>query len=396
MNGLKYILFFLFVLGFGGVFVQFYSTFFELLSIFIILLFVSQRKIHVKEAGGKAVLYFAGCSILSAIATSTSIFSYAGFFIRPLLALLVLAAFSYDYREVERCLFKVLRIVAWLALINFFVVLLFHDYMPEVVAPSGYRVHTLAYVFNYRAVTERFGMTLYRNQGLFWEPGVLVIMMNILVYLILFEYKQKFTKAVLPIIVILTTASTSGYLVVSLVLLVYFLGRLKNGQHKIIVLLFSVALFAALYPVIREEIMFKMTTGISSTNKRYFDFVAPLEIAKEHPLFGIGPSHERYMHEIKNMSFDFGGYTIDRDLGSSNLFSTLFAYYGIPMALLFLFSLYRQNICRARWLFFVIILVGLFSEPMGFCHLYFLFIMSGFVKEGVCFSSIYLQKSIHC
>lgn len=383
MNGLKYLLLFVFVLGFGGVVVQFYSTIFEVVSILLILLFVSNSKSHVEKAGDNGVLYFAICSIISAIATSTSIFSYAGFFIRPILALLVIAAFSYNYREIENCLYKVLKVVMWLALANFIIVMAFKDVMPVLTAPTGYQVHTFGYIFNYHATATRFGIDFIRNEGLFWEPGVLVIFMNIFVYMILFEYNQKLSKAILPIIVIITTASTSGYLVLSFILLVYLLGRLKSGKHKLFVIILSVGLFAALFPIMQEEFMFKTTEGVSSTHKRYFDFVAPLELAKDHPFFGIGPDPVKYIHETRNMTVDFGEYVIDRDTGSSNLFSTLFAYYGIPMALLFLYSLYRQNIFKKRWLFFFIILVGLLSEPMAFCHLYFLFIMSGFAKEKV-------------
>jgi len=387
---------FVFVLGFGGVVTQFYSTTFEVISILLILLFVSSKKMHIDQVGLKGVIIFALMSIISAVATSTSILSYAGFFIRPFLALMVLAAFSYDYPQIKERLSGVLKVVAWLAVANFFVVMLFHGYMPVLTAPTGYSVHTIGFIFNYHAETTRFGIDFIRNEGLFWEPGVLVILMNIYVYLILFEYNQRISHTFLPIFVIITTASTSGYLVLSFILMIYFLKSLQKGRHKIFVILIGAGIFAALFPIIREEVVFKTTEGIGSTNKRYFDLIAPFELAKQHPLFGIGPNVETYLHETRNMTVDLGEYTISHETGSSNLFATLFAFYGIPMALLFFYALYRQNIFKKKWLLFLIIVIGMFSEPMAFCHLYFLFIMSGFVKERVRFSSNNLQKSITC
>lgn len=371
----KTLLFFVFIMGFGSVFSQFYSNLLEIISIILILIFSAITKPVIGKKSINCVLVVLALVLVSSLFTNTSITEYGSFIIRPILAILVIAGFSYDYDELKYYLYRTLKFVAWLAIANFIVTMALMDSMPLKIAPTTYTVHTIGYIFNYVAVTERLGITFVRNQGLFWEPGVLVILMNILVFIQLFEYKHSIKKIILPLLVIVTTASTSGFIVLAIILIRYVYLNVKNSRHKFLALFVGILFLGALAPVFWTEIQFKFTTGEGSAKARYFDTVCAAKIAINHPLVGIGPNPERYLQESKSFNIFYGDQFVDRDSTCSNLLLSLFAYYGFPMAIVFLLFLYRQKIINDKFIF-LIIFIGLFSEPIGFCYLYFIFLMS--------------------
>lgn len=371
------------VLGFGSVIDNFYPT--ALFAVELLTIFLCIRK-HGCKLNSKIESYifiFAFCSVISAVATGTPLLRYASFFIRPIVAVAIINAFKFDLSQIKYYFYKVLRLVAWLAIINFVLALFLAPLFSIMTSSSGYKVHTLGLIFNYIVSTERFGIEFIRNQGLFWEPGVLQIFMNTLVFIELFEYKNKIKKAILPIVVILTTASTTGYILLSFLLIFWYIKRLTNGGglKKILVSLFSASIvFAILAPLVIEEVVYKSTTGVGSANKRQFDMIMGFKVAIDNPVFGIGPQVEKYMSIENKYDVSVGENVTYEARRNSNIFTMLFAYYGFPMAILFLYSLYKQNIFKTNKIYFIILIIGLFSEPVVFVDLYFVWIMSGAIQ----------------
>ena len=54
----------------------------------------------------------------------------------------------------------------------------------------GVYVNTFHGIFNYISSINISEYNIYRNQGLFWEPGVLQLFINVLLYMSLFVYKN--------------------------------------------------------------------------------------------------------------------------------------------------------------------------------------------------------------
>lgn len=378
----KQLLMFFLILGFGSVFENFYPKLVIIIELLIILsLFTKSSKITLLGKTKSYLLGFLLCAVISAVMTGSNITSYLSFIIRPIIAVIIINIFKYNYNEIKYTFYINLRFIAWLALANVFVVILFNGLFITLKSSSGYTVHTIGFVFNYIITTIRFGLEFTRNQGIFWEPGVLEIFMNTLVFIELFEYNSKIKKIWLPVIIILTTASTSGYILLSLLLIIWYLKRIKSAKgsikKEIITLLSAILMVGILYPLVKEEITYKTTTGVGSTNKRTFDLLMGFKIASQHPLFGIGPDDTKYINISKSYSIIVGDDVTYEARGNSNLFSMLFCYYGFPLAILFLYVLYKQNIFVHKRLYMIIVLVGLFSEPVAFTDLYFLWIMSG-------------------
>ena len=137
-----------------------------------------------------------------------------------------------------------------------------------------------------KGIVNVFGFEFCRNQGFFWEPGILQIYLNMLFFLEAFVMKKK--KAILIFIafLIVTTYSTTGLMLLILQLIIYAKSEMKKN---IIILPIVLALIIPIYLVFNLNIDSKIQgEKESSFQKRIFDLTQPLFIALENPLTGIG------------------------------------------------------------------------------------------------------------
>lgn len=380
---MRLLLLFVLILGFGSTFELFYTTFVELLTLFVLAINLVRYKIGFNPRHLYIIVIIWFFVILSAIFTGSSIVEYNSLTIRPFFVLLMLSLYNKDKFIFKMEFYKVLKLVAWLALVNIILI----TFMPSLFSIKthlgGYTVNTIGYVFNYIVKTERFGITFARNQGLFWEPGVLQILMNIMIFIGLFELKKKVKDLWLPIIVLITTASTSGYILFAIQLLFWYKEFMKDSKHIILALIYGVLVIGSFYPLLKSELEYKTTTGIGSTNKRTYDTLTGITVALNNPIWGIGPSKDKYMEEIKSISVVFGDEILSYNRPNSNAFVSLFYKYGFLFALIYLYFLYNQSIFKNKLLFFLIIVVGLNSEPIAVVYLQIIFLLSSLYFKKV-------------
>ncbi len=130
-----------------------------------------------------------------------------------------------------------------------------------------------------------------RNTGMFWEPGAHQGFLNLaLVFLMrLDDINKRRFKAIVLVLGVLSTQSTTGYIVLMLVSLMYVLEKEKvSGSRKS--LLFVVFLFASYF--IYTEVSFlgdKIEDNLSDTSSsqgRVTDFIKYKQLIEEHPLMG--------------------------------------------------------------------------------------------------------------
>ena len=99
-----------------------------------------------------------------------------------------------------------------------------------------------------------------RNSGPFWEPGVFGIFINISIFFKLFLEKAKLNRALLEIASVLTTFSTTNYLILFLLLTFYFA---MSSKHiiRLIYLVGSITLFMVI--VLNTDFLYnKISTQI--------------------------------------------------------------------------------------------------------------------------------------
>ena len=155
----------------------------------------------------------------------------------------------------------------------------------------------------------RTGNDLQRNNGIFSEPGLYQMVLNIALYFVLFfsekiylDNKKKKRIAIILILTVISTQSTTGYLSLAVLLLIYSISLSYEKKTKIPVkriLLFGVMLFELDIIINGAESFFSKTIGskivfeggkllISGSGSYRVDtFAIAINSILSHP-FGVG------------------------------------------------------------------------------------------------------------
>ncbi len=370
---LKLIIIFLILLNFGGVLSVFFPASLSF-AIFLlsIVLFALTRKYIIKK---KLILFL----FFSYLIISISIFlndvlfiDYKGIFIFLLSSIIIFSSFE-NIEEVKKNLIRASKIVMWLAIINFFLTSILSNLYVEAISDDGYRIFTIFYIFNNLGVTYHFvGINFFRNQGVFWEPGILQIIMNILVYYYLFEEKKSLKHILAPVFVLLTTASTTGLIIFTFLFIVKNLKKINI--KKVFVFILTGIVFA---PILMNDINHKFKGDAKESSQlRTYDALIGIYLISKHPLTGIGISEDKYLKEIRLSSVKINGENLTIERGNTNSIILLCLYFGIPLTIIILYMMYHQNLFKKKWIFFIILITCLASEPVVIRMFSFLLIVS--------------------
>lgn len=143
-----------------------------------------------------------------------------------------------------------------------------------------------------------------RNAGMFWEPGAFEIYINIALIFLLdnnsIEKKDIF-KVVLFIITIITTKSTTGYLVLLLVLIYMIAINLrkiiKEKDKKITYAVIAIVLFSCCLIYLNKNVIINKISGSNASyNIRMRDLYVTSSLISNKPLVGYGYYSEKYIN----------------------------------------------------------------------------------------------------
>ena len=287
----------------------------------------------------------------------------------------------------------ILKLIFLHALVNFIAYFFVNDQLFEI-SSEYYSCKTYNYLFYYASdeinlsVMNLFGVEFCRNQGLFWEPGVLQIYLNLFFFLQAFILKQNRWLFLIGF-VILGTYSTTGILILIGQLVYLFIQRFNENKLFLPIIFLS---FIPIYFVFSINVEEKLRGNrVFSFQKRLFDFTQPLFIAASHPLTGVGLDLDqfqklRYEFYIDNESLELINETLGVSLkaagtsaGSANSITFLIAAMGFPTGILFVFMFLRQKIINEhRFIFYFIVFASVMAEPLFLRPFFFVFIISGF------------------
>ena len=293
----------------------------------------------------------------------------------------------YYYRKENKKLFIdhlyfVLKLILIHSLISFFIYPFVKPFIFEI-SNSRYDCYTFLNLFFYLKNTHSLsviGIDFVRNQGIFWEPGVLQIFLNLLLFIIAFIKKKKGLLFWITVLAILTTFSTTGLVVMFIQLLLSFGSEVKKN---IFFLPFTILSIFLLYNITKKNVSDKLHgSGQYSFQARLFDLVQPFYMVSQNPMTGVGLDDEKFIKIRQNPSFSLSLKTIDftnvKEKGSTNSIMFFLAAAGIPFTLLILLMLYFQNfiIEKRKW-FFIFIFISLMTEPIMLRPFFLTFVMSG-------------------
>ena len=372
---LKVTIMFLILLNFGGVLSIFYPISLVLSIFFIsIFLFLLNRKFFIKK---KYIIFlFISYTLicLSIFINKAPFLNYKGILISLFSSVIIFSSFK-NVEEIRFYFIKACEIIVWLALLNFILLTLFPNLFIETIDSEGshYRVFTFFYIFNNLGVPYQIaGINLFRNQGIFWEPGILQIIINILIYYYLFEKSKSLKQILIPIFVLLTTASTTGMFLFSFLFTIKYL---KKIDIKKVVVLLGIGI--AFVPILINDIEYKFRgEGKLSSQWRTYDTLMGLYVVSKNPLMGIGISEDKYFNEIKDSFIRINGENVNIERGNTNSIILICLYFGIPLSIIILYRIYHQNLFSKKRLFFFILIICLASEPLIIRTLFSLLLVS--------------------
>ena len=293
----------------------------------------------------------------------------------------------YYYREENKKLFishlyLILKLILIHALINFFIFPFVKPFLMNI-SNGRYDCFTFLNAFFYLKYTHSFsvlGIEFVRNQGIFWEPGILQIFLNLLLFILCFVKKKRGLIFWMTILAIFTTFSTTGLLVLFVQLLMSFSSEIRKN-----VLFIPIAVFMTLlmYYITSINISDKIHgEGKFSFQARFFDLVQPFYMVYENPITGVGLDDEQFVKTRQKTNFSLNLQAIDfsnvNDKGSTNSIMFFLAAAGIPFTLILLVMLYYQKLVpeKRKW-FFIFVIISLMTEPIMLRPFFLTFVMSG-------------------
>lgn len=217
---------------------------------------------------------------------------------------------------------------------------------------------------------------IHRSQGLFWEPGVYQIYLNVALHYFLF-YTKRHVWAALSFVGVLLTLSATGVVLASLQLFVFIFGVNQRLSMKVLKTIIFLP-FLVVYVVFAQTVVEDKLSGASkgSYMARNFDTLNGIAVTLENP-WGIGFNPNTYQKYAAENAFNIDT-PLNTDRGQTNGLLILAYSTGIVWAVFILAVTFRQKIFpRYRILFFVVLVGSMTTEPLFFSPFVWMFTLSG-------------------
>lgn len=295
-----------------------------------------------------------------------------------LYSLLVKLSFDVRKQNFLPFLYTILKYFVLHSLVGF-IVTQFCSFNLVELGSSGYMIKTFNYLFYYNSQFLIAGITFFRNQGFFWEPGVLSVFANIFLFLSLFEFKNR-KNAMFASLSIVSTFSTTGIFLLCLQLYTYL--RINKLEVRVKSLLIILIVFTSVLFIsnLMEKKKFSDSTVISSLGMRKLDLYSGFMVAINNPFFGVGLNKKAFIKERdKFLPKEFyATRSLIKNRGNTNSFLQILYSFGLIIGLLILYFFYKQEIVKKhKKLFYLIILICLSSEPLWVTPFFLILLFSG-------------------
>ena len=194
------------------------------------------------------------------------------------------------------------------------------------------------------------GTLTIRAMGIFREPGVFQIFINLaLLFELLYRKKVRPKFVWVYLIALITTFSTAGYVVGIFIFSMYclFLPKKEEWKEHYVILFFLAAIPVILFIVFGENTVLwqtvfgKIKEGIGTNGSmavRLSGVITSIEIALDHPLHGVG------IQSMAKYYFAYTSKSVFFKWGNEQYANTLFCQFschGIPFGTLFFVGTYK-------------------------------------------------------
>ena len=320
--------------------------------------------------------------------------SYPGVFAIILKIFLGLMTLIYYQNKKIDLLIVYIKILTFLAIISipFFILNQFGFYGILTIETRGFPLKSFL-IFTSTLYNPGYDFTygITRNSGMFWEPGAFAGYLLIALIFIVLKNKKfeigKYRKESFWIFIgIITTMSTTGIVILSIIILSYALQNYKWGKIVIapsffLIIYLSYTNLSFLQNKITGQALeaIDLQSGDFS-NSRFGSLIIDSEYIKAQPIFGNGlTARTRYR---------FNSIVVDTNVGNGNGMSNFMAEWGIPLFIYWLYCVFRfaRNTTKSKIIsltvVFMILLIMQGEDFLNFPMFLMFFILSKFYNEN--------------
>ena len=226
--------------------------------------------------------------------------------------------------------------------------------------------------------------TLFRSFGVFREPGMYQLFLNISFVLYLFYQKgNKLSKIIVYILTILSTVSTTGIIAMLFIFAIFTISRNMKRKWLIVSLLCS-AVFLLFWLSSSYDIFTNAMTKLeneedASTVARLYSVIANVQIWRNYPFLGSGMSinSELFPQLIYNA-------TRVEVADNTNTYMYILSCFGVVPFGVFIYGLFhisKEIIDRYSILLFAVFLVLLAGENLLYSSFAWIFIFYGIASS---------------
>ncbi len=321
--------------------------------------------------------------LISSLRFGGSMGPYINLLIRMVYAYLVLTYFSGGRAPFVPILRQTLMIIMYLAIAGFLLQFIINaDTLPEYDF-NGLQGTTFGHLAYYSQIMPALG--IYRAQGILWEPGVLQIFLNLLLFINLFYMPRRAMPIILNLLALVMTFSTTG-MIVTLIIFGYYSyrqGWITFSPKKIAL---AVIILGTLGTLLYYNASAKFSLEESrSFVWRLYDYEKSLTVAGTEFATGIGLDSDTYTgypfdSKILGLTSDLLAGLIDEERGNSNSIMMLVVQFGLIYFLGFILVLAHQRLIPGhRTMILLLIVIFCMSEPLILNNFFLLFFLSGMI-----------------
>lgn len=377
---IRRLLLFLVIICSGGI--EYINPDILLVFMLIIALYVLDFKIRLPKNGLLAYIFVISYVILFFVRPfELNLFSFVARTSYFLVSFLVVMIYRKDgYVSFLRDLWFICYIFVWQTIITVFLAIVLREFFLQVTI-NNIDYSSFLFVFNFHEMIKNHTSFFVRPDGIFYEPGVLQLYLNLFLYMALFIYKRIFC-VFLAVIAVVCTQSSTGLLIMALLILVNIMQvstfNLRKNFFPIVIILS----LPFLYIIAEQNAINKISgSGAGSSIARMYDFNIGVKLIQNNILFGIGNSTEEYIRQSHNVGFaeTVLAQSQIEERTSSNGLLIIFIAMGIPLGGMALIGLYRQKIFPNSFIIFVSFTMALTGENLFFTPFFIIVMFSGFV-----------------
>jgi hypothetical protein len=218
-----------------------------------------------------------------------------------------------------------------------------------------------------------------RNSGIFWEPGGYQIFLNLALIFMLdqkeakYNSKKDWIKVIIFIISILTTKSTTGYIILGILLAYFFLRNIRR-KNTINAVMYSFLILPVLFILIlflfnSDAVTMKFTETNYSFIERKNHLFSSLHAISQGPWFGFG-----YQSIIRNaVSYKYG--LINNSVGFFSTTLNFGIFYTVFYVLAVIITFKKIHYFNLKVFIAIFVIIGfsqaIFDYPIQMMFLFY-------------------------